>query len=441
MRVNEKRVRTTVFIGFGTVAFFILVACIFTFTNNSTRSPATSEASSIGEGSSDSNSVLEAVADTKEAVSPTNSIQLSEDVWEICGLPEFPTESEASKAFVQDLVITQDCLAALEVHTLETNPFERNGMTVVKDGPEFSLIVLDNPMTYKRIFTDPADDLQRIFEALSLPVCDWETTRGKQALKEVCHAEAFTNYATFYDACFSLADEKRTQAESYFDQQVFYVFEVQEPEPAEITDMWQGYLEFRWVDEKCQEFNSDVDLSAENYPREFEVLRMQSESRVSLFEQSKLLTQRAKDSLFSLPFTKYNLITLLLDIGAELGDEAAGLAVLDRGVFANKIHNTTWTELKNKRTLSTDRLRKALWFALALERKGVKLNWEWLVRHICSSQSTTESDQDATEHEDCRSAINDIYTKRVTSGHNHEDRLLVALDRFQRLAIELDVYE
>ncbi len=80
--------------------------------------------------------------------------------------------------------------------------------------------------------------------------------------------------------------------------------------------------------------------------------------------------------------------------------------MLGRGVFADKLHNSKWTELKNERTLSTERLRESLWFALGLERRGVKLNWDWLVRHICSSQAATESDKAATDHADCRSVIN-----------------------------------
>ena len=188
-------------------------------------------------------------------------------------------------------------------------------------------------------------------------------------------------------------------------------------------------------------FGSEVELNAENYPREFETLRRYSESRVSSFERQTLLLERMKNPLFSLPFTKYDLIGILLDFGAELGDEAAGLALLSRGVFANKLWNRKWTELRSERTLSTERLRETLWFALDLERRGVKLNWDWLVRRVCSSQATTESDKSSTEHENCRSAINDLYTKRASSGHDRKDPLLVALDRFQRIAIELDVYE
>ena len=423
-------------IGVGSVVSLIVVVFIFKFTSDSTSSPTAPEVNSMGETTSELNHV-------GETVPSTNASQLanSRDVWEICGLSDFPTELEAAKTFVQEFVISEECLSALELHTLKTNPFERNGLAIVKNIPEFSLVILDNPMTYERIFEDPAEDLQRISEALSLPDCEWETVFWKKGLKEVCHAEAFTNYATFYHACFDLAGERSKQAKTYFHLEHYYIFEAQEPEPDNITDMWQGYLEYRWVEEKCKEFGSEVALNAENYPREFKTLRRHSESLLSSFERQKLLLERAKNPLFSLPFNEYDLISILLNFGAELGDEAAGLALLGRGVFADKLHNSKWTELKNERTLSTERLRESLWFALGLERRGVKLNWDWLVRHICSSQPAAESDNSATEPENCRAAINDLYTKRASSGHDREDPLLVALDRFQRIAIELDVYE
>lgn len=432
MRVNKNIFLTL--IGVGSATSLIVVVFILNFSSDSTSSPIAQKVSSIGETTSELNHV-------GETVPSTNANERSEDVWEICGLSEFPTESESAKALVQTLEISQECLSALEIHTLKTNPFERNGLAVVKGIPEFSLVILDNPMTYERIFEDPAEDLQRIIEALSQPDCEWEEFYGKKELSEVCHAEAFTNYATFYHACFNMAGKKSKQAKMYFHLQHYYIFEAQEPKPDNITDMWQGYLEYRWVEEKCKEFGSEVALSAENYPREFETLRKYSESRVSSYDYQLLLLEREKNPLFSLPFTKYDLITILLDFGAELGDEAAGLALLDRGVFANKLHNGKWTELKIERALSTERLREFLWFALGLERRGVKLNWDWLVRHICSSQTAIESDKSATEHANCRAAINDLYTKRASSGHEREDPLLVALDRFQRFAIELDVYE
>ena len=441
MRVSKQFSWSIVGIGLGTVACLTVGLYLFKFTGDSTSSATTPETSSIGEVINGSNHILDTLHTTDEVVSLTSTNQLSKDVWEICGLAEFPTELEAAKKFVQEFEISQECLSALEIYTLKTNPFERNGLATVKNGPEFSLIVLDNPMTYERIFTDPAEDLQRIFEALSNPDCEWEKVWGKMKLKDVCHAEAFTDYAAFYHACFNWVTEKSTQAEMYFYLQHRYVFKVQEPDPVSIADLWRGYLEYRWVHEKCQEFGSEVELNAENYPREFETLRRYSESRVSGYDYQLLLLERQKNPLFSLPFTKYDLIGMLLDFGAELGDEAAGLALLGRGVFANKLWNGKWTELRSERTLSTERLRETLWFALGLERRGVKLNWDWLVRRVCSSQATTESDKSSTEHENCRSAINDLYTKRASSGHEREDPLLLALDRFQRIAIELDVYE
>ena len=441
MRVSKRFTCSFVGIGLGTVACLTIGIYILKLTGDSIRSSTTHETISVGEVTHGSNPIPETLGATDEVVSSTGANQRSEDVWEICGLSDFPTELEAAKTFVQEFVISEECLSALELHTLKTNPFEKNGWPFVKNDSAFSFIVLDNPMTYERIFTDPAEDLQRIFEALSRPDCEWEKVWGKKEFKDVCHAEAFTNYATFYHACFNLVTEKSTQAEMYFHLRHYYIFEAQEPEPDKITDMWQGFLEYRWVEEKCKEFGSEVALNAENYPREFETLRRYSESRVPGYDYQLLLLERQNNPLYSLPFNKYDLITILLEFGAELGDEAAGLVYLDRGVFADKLRSWKWTELKRERALSTERLRESLWFARGLERKGIKLNWDWLVRHICSSQPAAESDKSATEPENCRAAINDLYTRRASSGHDLEDWLLVALDRFQRIAIELDVYE
>ncbi len=266
MRLSKQFAWSIIGIGLGTVACLTVGLYLFKFTSDSTSSSTTPETSSIGKVTNSSNHILETLGTTDEAVSSTNMNQLSKDVWEICGLSDFPTELEAAKPFVQEFVISEECLSALELHTLKTNPFERNGLAVVKNIPEFSLVILDNPMTYERIFEDPAEDLQRISEALSLPDCEWETVFWKKGLKEVCHAEAFTNYATFYHACFDLAGERSKQAKTYFHLEHYYIFEAQEPEPDNITDMWQGYLEYRWVEEKCKEFGSEVALNAENYP-------------------------------------------------------------------------------------------------------------------------------------------------------------------------------
>ena len=317
---------------------------------------------------------------------------------------DLPDDFDAAWSFSLELELSEECQEGFETYMLTRNPFLwRTGRSTTK----FSFLVLDKPMDFERVFDDPAGDLERIIESLGRPVCRLEEGVGVNwELKETCHADAFLNYAEFHKFC------RDNYSHIYWNSW---------PGRKPMTDSqrykleWQRLQEMHWLEERCEEFG-ELDLALEpdreSYPEEFAWLAAFTE-------------QRSK--------AKFTLDTLQ-ELSARLGDEAAALIDTGQffGSFVSLFASDPWKQINSKEPLSKERMQGAIDLVIRLEREEIKFNWEWLVEHLCS---TDEDDADLQEPS-CRTVINELYFEDMVSGPTLE-----AVSKFERVAIELDVYE
>ncbi len=145
--------------------------------------------------------------------------------------------------------LSDECMQSLDAYFLDM-PFLWN---------DFDWVQV--PMTYRRVFTDPEGDRERVFAALERPECRLEEGEIRWDLKESCEAASFANYANFIHFCQEAAlgvtlqqesieslpetqamDVRRSTFESYEDWDDFY----------KRPSRWAGerLLEGRWIVEK-----------------------------------------------------------------------------------------------------------------------------------------------------------------------------------------------
>ena len=373
-------------------------------------------------------------------------------VEEACGLNDFPPrvgyysyEADERSSWLNypfnakgDLIAleSEECWTALENHLSTINPYLwgaaafkgklRWGPTSFK-GTLLNLIELDNPLTFGRIFANPAGDLAQVQDALSRPECLLEPTESNWELKESCHADAFLNYALFSRYCYD--DGVRQRRRTYF-------WEEDNPTPAQDRFMWKQVLEDAWVEAKCEEFNTVPEFT----------------------EYNPELT----DLIFSLndPEKKKVFAQALIRYAARLGDEAAGLTESSMpsyqvlyneqgfkyGRIAELLGNE-WGQLYLKETPSTERFLQTFKLLARLTsrkpdpRDEFELNWEWVARYLCEPPYYTSSlngfvQVENVEHPSCQEIVHEIRQSGTTFRP-----LIDVLDKFEQVALELEVYE
>ena len=384
-----------------------------------------------------------------------------EDSWDMCALSQYPNpieNTDAAKSRLKNINFSDECIAFLENHVRSNNPFTRYG-PVSSSHQEFALVHLDNPMTYERIFTDPKGDLARVLDALSRPECllddrtvaKWELnpneylpnaiqsnegdkialvvafsedkTIAKWQLKTSCHAESFANYAAFYDVCY-----RESATEYFLKHQRHYLGH--DMQPYQVNQMWKGYLEQRWVEKKCAEYSSFLELNAEQYPKEY----------LHLFGIGmKRGTWHFHDDIVSLgSLDRDTIFYTLVSFGAQFGDQAASLVYSANDYWTEQPWRTSWEKVKKHSTPSQKRLEEALNLIVVFETADVNFNLEWLVKHVCTPDRSVIDDTDEiVEFPSCRSLINQAFTN-IGSMSNMKRQ---TLEKFEDVAIKLGVFD
>lgn len=424
-------------IGFGTALTFLAVILSFSHWNKTGVASEPKIDDHFYPNGSDTLTISDEANQTNAHINSSEH-KFWGDVWEICGVAEFPTNTKEALQFIADLKLTKECKLALEDRVRSMNPFTQykslnNGTT----SNEFHLIVLDNPMTFERIFTDPERDLAKVIDALTNPACqlddpwafDWN-------LKDSCHAEAFTNYAVFYRICY----QDFTTLDRFRHPRAFDLV----PDGSELINlMWVDYLEHHWVQEECNKFDSLMKLNVENYPIQFDrlqTLRNQQLSYEELQVEENLRTLFNSDSRTEKIIEKSRLYGALLSLGARFGDDAATLTHLGwrPEIRYHQSWRSKWQTIRYSRNPTEERVQQALDLVKTFEENDVKFDWEWLVNHICSpGHLRQESGEETTTVLSCRTLIERLYTKLAFA----KDSRLETLEKFERVALDLDVYD
>ena len=324
----------------------------------------------------------------------------------------------------------EKCRIALENHMNLINPnlWGREHDTLGSHRVH-ALVAIDNPLTFERIFADPAGDFARVQEALARPACQLgQETETNWQLNKTCHADAFLNYAMVTRYCYNSGLLLRPK-------QIYW--EEDNPTPEQDRSNWIQHFESSWVRDKCRSLDPNLKL---RLPVHTELRQQIQEHQIGDKTQS--------------------VYTTLIELAARLGDEAAWLAHptdiyrlqirpkwdeegYKYGPLAEWFSTelTDPTNLVSKLAPSVDRLRQFVsLFGKNIEAKGklIKFNHEALAQHLCSPPYYTPPSEDTEaipEPPSCREIVTELRQESLSPS------MLALIATFEDVATRLDVYE
>ncbi|MCY3626923.1 MAG: hypothetical protein OXG88_04710 [Gammaproteobacteria bacterium] len=344
------------------------------------------------------------------------------------------------------------CRTTLERHVGTINPYlwgKENETSGTHSA--FAFVVIDNPLTFERIFADPTGDLARVQEALARPECQLgPDAESNWQLNKTCHADAILNYALLTRFCYEeeyynliVASDtngvsngnrisvNNTNGVSNRTRQ--YYQEEDNLTPEQDRSMWIQQLEGDWVREKCKTLDPNLALRSPVHTE----LRKQIHS----FQPDKSLN------------------ATLIDLAARLGDPTAELTYpfsvgrmiptrygeegYKYGPFAGWFTNMFEpNELFIKHPPSVERLRQLVpLFAKNIggdDGRLIKFDHEALVQYLCAPPYYTSpwvNKNTAPEPPSCRTVINELRQELL------HPSVLDEIATFEYVAIRLNVYE
>ena len=336
-----------------------------------------------------------------------------------------PLENEISKNALEN----DKCRIALEQQVKQINPYlwGRENDESFEDRA-ISFVVIDNPMTFERIFKDPKSDLARVQEALARPECQLgENGEKNWNLNKTCHADAIHNTALVMYFCYYEGDRAHDE----------YWTPVPQDSPQRDHTMWIHALEYHWVKEKCESLDPKPDPRSPIY--------------TELYQQIGQLIDHNQETGF------YDADVELLKLAARLGDQAAGLTRIgsSEGRFAGWF-NHSWFDPANLFTKHPPSIKRLGQFISLFAAKTTKegkpfvVDHEALVRHLCTPPYSYNEDREPPlapfrqtppieprpEPPSCREIVAELRQEL------HDNQTYLGyIDTFEDVAIRLDVYE
>ena len=342
---------------------------------------------------------------------------------------------------------SEECRFALAEHINAINPYLWGA---TNEHRPFAFVLLEEPLTFERIFADPLRDLEQVQDALSRPECLLENAESNLALKESCHADAFLNFALINRFCFEPHWAAELELDHYVPRdgisrrsRTYYrekgILAEEDPTPEQDRFMWKQELENAWVRRKCNELDLSLEFTPERYPELYErVMSFQDRSRRS----------------------KKNVREYLIELAARLGSEAAGLTTsfyregwvsyseqgYKFGRFAEFFSSADWQGFARKLEPSTDRFLKTFSMLASLDsQRGdsddvIQFDWEFVVTHLCTSPYFKYSWRGVVpvehiEQQSCQEVVQEMYQEIKSPS------LLFTLSKFEQVALRLGVYE
>ncbi len=385
---------------------------------------------------------------------------------EACGLNAFPSywseisnpkgSSELPSSIREKMTTleSEECRLALENHLNPINPFLW-GATY--ENPQFNFVVLDSPLTFERIFADPLGDFLRVQDKLFRSECLLKDNESNWDLEETCHAEALMNYALVNRFCFNGGIWKRSKT-------IYYEDDI--PTPNQDRFMWKQLLENDWVRKRCEELDSTLELTEHHHELTELILKQGDYYTLDSSEHAEMVDMLGPRSVVS----RY-LIPTLIEMAARLGDEAAGLTqpftkvhshqYVEEGYkvgrFSDLLSSDSWKIFALKKEPSADRFLRAFTMLALLDarrpdpRDEIEFDWKFVARHLCTppfvpnyadwrrgyvgNTFTPEDEIDVSDYS-CKEIVHEIRQREFTIVP-----VLTALDKFEQVALELDVYD
>lgn len=360
---------------------------------------------------------------------------------EVNQFPPFHSSSNIAELIVKQLEKTQ-CSTALTTYMNPINPnlWGRESDTHGHHSAH-ALVTINNPLTFERIFADPAGDFARVQEALANPEC--QLGAGSQSnwqLSETCHADAIHNYALMYRFC---------SDDGVFNRTYQWYSAEDNPTPEQDRSMWIQFLESGWAITKCAP------------------LKPYSKLRLPIHAELRQQIHTLQIGDDQAPQRKRTVSGALIDLAARLGDEAAVLTYpvyYEEDTSGSFVYSYTYdeegykygplaewftknlddpTNLFSKLAPSVDRLHKFIpLFANNIEVSGkpIKFDHTALAQHLCAPPYyTPPADEEETdtgaEPRSCREIVTELRQKSLHTS------MLEELTTFEDVAIRLGVYE
>ncbi|MYD45748.1 MAG: hypothetical protein F4W92_05295 [Gammaproteobacteria bacterium] len=361
---------------------------------------------------------------------------------EACGVNEFPpywiAEETGTMSEVRNRALESvTCQTALENHVKTIHPYVWAAADDYRNRAA-AFIKVDTPLTFERVFADPVGDSLRVESALSRPECLLKGNEKNWKLKEICHADSFFNFALINHFCFDGGVRKRRHTEWYSLED--------NPSPKQDRFMWKQVLETDWMEKKCEGLDSTL--------AQIHALVMSvSEANWPNHPQEQLIK-----------------------LAARLGDEAAGLTWVGPtwrriggdlpsggyqfGRFAELFASEEWQSLittgttwrgfdtgHSNRQFSFENFIQAIEL-LARDGKpsteqnnALQFNWYAVVEYLCVPIYIRPSDFEQmgikpVKLQSCKQIVQEVRQLGINS-----PTVIAALDKFEQVALELEVFE
>ena len=432
----------------------VVVLCVFSVTHNwVSTDPVALEKS---KPSAEIPSVLPtvdpawAVVDTPPKVPHVDFLPGS---WEeTCGLNELPPYWVGDGSLERNEDHTNsiesiECQTALETHMNAINPYH-----LLFGGPYpyaawnrpylmHHFVVLDDPLTFERVFADPTGDAAQVHDVFSRPECVLTGDETNWELKETCHAHALLNYALINTLCFNRYGRVIRASHALYPPDDSLT-------PERDRLMWKQDFEDAWVNAKCEGLSPELKLDSDRYPALYELVKP-----VGRFDSEER-----------------KILALLVELAARLGDDTAGLTsndpmtdyppgngykygriskVLTEYSFGSLLREVgALKRMYRPSDESTELYLKAFSFLTRMDAprpdpgEDIEFDWEWVVRYICvpveipPSIAEQMGAPEPTEIQSCKEIVHELRQLDIKSRP-----VLDTLDKFEQVAIEKGVYE
>lgn len=314
-------------------------------------------------------------------------------------------------------------------------------------GDYSEFVSVPNPLTYRRIFTDPPSDRALVVEALQHRECRLQEGDLRLDLKESCHGEAFAKFASFMKFCDSkenrgyeiewFKQHPNHDGKSRFQLEMDHIEQYREIEPDGYFGMrnsiWSDVLESRWLHDKCLHY----DMSQ---------LRIRPESKE--FSQLELISLGLVHVQALEPATTLSMMAARFGVGWSFGVEVlvgpVGLGSRDSyGKYLYEHH--PWIPKLNEALVPyygrDQRLRASIEVIKSLQDIGWELNLDKLVIGVCGNETYSRVYEHSAlklpPSESCSEALEQLNAEIPQS----DFRELKILEEFERLALKHGVYD
>ena len=316
-----------------------------------------------------------------------------------------------------------ECQSALDDHFAEL-PLELSAT---------SWIIQPNRLTYGRVFEDPIGDRKRVIEALQRKDCQLKDGEGARwGLKETCHADAFANFSVFLWTCSKSRNLQRLHNAIVDPSSIAHPASDPVLYKRKMQSRIVKLLEARWFRGQCDKYEvSEIRIDEHRDQESYDILRSTAKRLGDVWDQSSTVPE----------------VFVLKSLAARFGDESAAVlygstgdrkgdswrkhiqAVWPWKSMLEEIRGNTMLAVIDGPPTTSRRLHLGILVAVSLQESGLEFDWNRLVRKVCTRKNPTQAT--------CQLAIEELNLSLEWD----QEIELEALDMFESVSIELDLYD